>query len=1085
MTIPQSMAYWLAGCLLIVMGYGPHHAHAQLTPDDSLGSEASQVTPNAIVNGRPTDLIEGGAVRGANLFHSFSEFNVENRAQVYFANPAGVDTILTRVTGGNQSFINGTLGVDGAANLYLLNPNGVVFGRNARLDVDGAFAVSTADVWNLDDGGVFSASNPNGPPLLTVSLTPGLQYSAAQQGDVINAGTLTVNANQDLTLRGETVVNRGTLGGNVILRADADVRFEGFAFSFFSQLNSLIAIAGEQMRINAPLDATSGSINLTADVMSISSSIEAAVDINGTANRINISGLIFGFPTFISTVGGNINLTATDQIMVNRNSSIRTDNGGNIDLTADQITVTENSSVITNNGGNITVLVLEELQLTQAGKLQTTASGANNGGTIDIQTQSISLDGNFLGIPSAISTLLERNGSGQAGSIIIDTNTLSITNGASISALNATSNSLGRGGSIDITASNVYIDGVGDITATPSSVQTLSTSAGSTGELNLSTDELTIINGGRILTFSEGSGDSGVINIRSSQAMLDGNSSGIGSGTTGSGNSGDVIVIADDLSVTNGANILTLNQQGIGRSGDIYIVASYIFLEGVSEPPTIGSAVGSSGGGGNLIIVADEILIANGAIIEAETRGLGTAGDISVEASRIVVDGENIAADRSSAINTTVVNDAGGDGGDLLITVGELIVLDGAFVATRSAGQGNSGDVTIIATRVALDGASRRAGQQPSRIESLVDDEGDGGNIALTTEELSLTNTGAIRTTNTGSGRSGELRVTATDSATLDQGSIVSGTFSQSDSGDIILNAQRLTLQNGSTIGANAAPTGDVGDANPVAGTIDVVANAVTLDRSAIATEGTLGGGGNVFVVADSYLLLRNGSRITTNAGTQFAGGDGGNIDIRAPFVAAVLSENSDITANAFSGSGGRVTVTARDIIGLEFQDQLTPNSDITASSTTGADGVTEFNRLTNVDVQEGLSNLPIDLADPSGLINRSCELQSSANASEFSVTGRGGLPSNPTNALDENALVEDLGPTPTHQVNPANPPNGFAANSLDGVPAAIVEPQSWQQQADGSIYLYATAATSGTPPLDTNCATVADSPQSSLQPLP
>ena len=116
-----SLAPWLA---LVA----PLPAPAQLIPDATLGTEASTITSGMEVRGGLADLVEGGATRGSNLFHSFLEFNIDDGQQLYFANPAGIDAILTRVTGGNPSTFSGTLGVDGAANLFLINPNGLVFG---------------------------------------------------------------------------------------------------------------------------------------------------------------------------------------------------------------------------------------------------------------------------------------------------------------------------------------------------------------------------------------------------------------------------------------------------------------------------------------------------------------------------------------------------------------------------------------------------------------------------------------------------------------------------------------------------------------------------------------------------------------------------------------------------------------------------------------------------------------------------------------------------------------------------------------------------------------------------------------------
>ncbi|NEO63304.1 MAG: filamentous hemagglutinin N-terminal domain-containing protein, partial [Moorea sp. SIO4G2] len=129
-------------------------ALGQITPDNTLDNESSIVTPNVNVNGNLADLIEGGAIRESNLFHSFSDFNVAEFGRVYFANPAGVANILSRVTGGNVSNILGTLGVLGNANLFVINPNGIVFGANSRLDIRGSFFGSTAESVLFEDGTV-------------------------------------------------------------------------------------------------------------------------------------------------------------------------------------------------------------------------------------------------------------------------------------------------------------------------------------------------------------------------------------------------------------------------------------------------------------------------------------------------------------------------------------------------------------------------------------------------------------------------------------------------------------------------------------------------------------------------------------------------------------------------------------------------------------------------------------------------------------------------------------------------------------------------------------------------------------------
>jgi filamentous hemagglutinin family protein len=152
-------------------------ASAQITPDNSLGAERSTLSP--------TNIIGGGAQRGANLFHSFLEFNLGNGQRIDFANPAGVDRILARITGNNRSSILGTLGVQGTADLFLINPNGIVFGPNARLNVRGSFLATTASAVQFGNQGVFSADIPDAPALLTVNPSA-LWFNRLQTASIVN-----------------------------------------------------------------------------------------------------------------------------------------------------------------------------------------------------------------------------------------------------------------------------------------------------------------------------------------------------------------------------------------------------------------------------------------------------------------------------------------------------------------------------------------------------------------------------------------------------------------------------------------------------------------------------------------------------------------------------------------------------------------------------------------------------------------------------------------------------------------------------------------------------------------------------------
>lgn len=133
----------------------PNAAKSQITPDSTLGTENSKV--NSIDELR--DRIEGGAIKGENLFHSFEEFNVREGLEVYFANPEEISNIFSRITGNNISEIFGTLGVEGVANLFLINPNGIVFSENAQIDVGGSFIATTAEGVHFEDGKVFGVAD--------------------------------------------------------------------------------------------------------------------------------------------------------------------------------------------------------------------------------------------------------------------------------------------------------------------------------------------------------------------------------------------------------------------------------------------------------------------------------------------------------------------------------------------------------------------------------------------------------------------------------------------------------------------------------------------------------------------------------------------------------------------------------------------------------------------------------------------------------------------------------------------------------------------------------------------------------------
>jgi filamentous hemagglutinin family protein len=195
---------------------------AQIVPDGTLGTESSVVTPDA---GGLRDVISVGATRGANLFHSFEQFSVFSGREAFFNNAASIQNIISRVTGGSVSNIDGLLRANGTANLFLLNPNGIIFGPNARLEIGGSFVGSSASSLNFADGNSFSATEPTTTPLLTVSVPIGLQFGSTAGAIVVQGQPNVAGSDKD----GLSVGSEATLalvGGNVSL-AGGVLRAEG------------------------------------------------------------------------------------------------------------------------------------------------------------------------------------------------------------------------------------------------------------------------------------------------------------------------------------------------------------------------------------------------------------------------------------------------------------------------------------------------------------------------------------------------------------------------------------------------------------------------------------------------------------------------------------------------------------------------------------------------------------------------------------------------------------------------------------------------------------------------------------------
>jgi large exoprotein involved in heme utilization and adhesion len=201
---------------------------------------------------------------------------------------------------------------------------------------------------------------------------------------------------------------------------------------------------------------------------------------------------------------------------------------------------------------------------------------------------------------------------------------------------------------------------------------------------------------------------------------------------------------------------------------------------------------------------------------------------------------------------------------------------------------------------------------------------------------------------------------------------------------------------------------------------------------------------------------MRHKSEISTTAGTAQAGGDGGNITIDADFIVTIPKEDSDITANAFTGRGGNINITTQGIYGLQFRPHPTSLSDITASSEFGVQGIVQIN-TPDVDPSRGLVNLP---NEPVNLeVAQGCQGGGTQASVEFFNTGKGGLAPNPYEPISSSDIWEDVPPLAQRTASSASADSTSASPATP--PHKIVEAQGWLMNEKGQVVLVAQMPTS------------------------
>jgi filamentous hemagglutinin family protein len=475
----------------------------------------------------------------------------------------------------------------------------------------------------------------------------------------------------------------------------------------------------------------------------------------------------------------------------------------------------------------------------------------------------------------------------------------------------------------------------------------------------------------------------------------------------------------------------------------------------------------ATGAGGNLTVDTGRLIVRDGAQVSASTFDAGAAGNLVVKASEAVeLIGTSADGQWLSGLSTLVLQEATGVGGNLTVETQQLILRNGAQIGAGTYGAGAGSTLAVSASEsIELIGTSAD-GQYSSSLYTAVEAgaTGAGGNLTLSTGRLILRDGAVISAATLGEGSGGTLEVNASDSVELigtsADGQVPSLLSAQStdtaEAGDLKISTGLLKIRDGAQVSVSSEGSGD-------AGNLEVQAHSIFLDKKGqLIARTASGNGGNITLNVRDLLLQRHDSQIATDArgGT----GNGGNIVINGQFIVAVPNENSDITANAVRGRGGNINITTSGIYGQEFRPSPTPRSDITASSDFGVNGTVQIN-TPDVDPSRGLTNLPQQLVDVSGLVDSSCAVAVSEE-SNFVVTGRGGVPPSPNETLRSARVLVDLGsneirtqqsaiPSPQGAVS-INPKLRLTGASFSNPSAPLVEATGWVRGSKGEVILTA-----------------------------
>ncbi|MDM8566665.1 filamentous hemagglutinin N-terminal domain-containing protein [Candidatus Halobeggiatoa sp. HSG11] len=715
----MKLQYILTVLLLIC-----HSTNAEIITDGTLGQQINLPGPDFQITSNQ------GQQYGDNLFHSFQDFNLNSSESATFSGSNSVQNIISRVTGGNPSNIDGLISSTiPNADMYFLNPYGVIFGPNAKLDVQGSFHVSTADYLRLGENGRFDAHNPS-DSILTVAPIESFGFLTNSAASIeITDSNLQVLPTKALSI----------IAGDINLTNTKPTVYDKASHHILT--NQLIAPNGL-----ITVDAK-GTINLTNFGIDTSGSFGGQINIRG--KRLEMDDSRISSHTFGEFDGQAIDIQVDNLFMQDSDiiaNTYGTGDGSKINLQIDEtLTATKLDRPLgvefeTNLRGSshISTLTAGEGDKGVSGDITINAGYIDLRHAAEIRSRSFSKakSGNITlrvadtfqaidTVPLNIATLSIIGGvhtfsfaNGDSGNIDVIAQNIILNKGSVIAA---STFGAGHGGSIFIQADTINLKEQGELTGTPTAIASTSQGVGKAGKVEVHARNITLENGGTITTSS----------------FLSGNSDKL------------IVTVSDTLTIFGMAKLLykflglemfypsNISSASVtnGQANNVYIQAKHIILDAGG---TIGSFTYGYGDGGNTEVIADTIKISGwqdsiplyrSGINNSSTSldpHAGLAGNINIAANKIIIsDG--------GAINSSAMNAIGGN---IVVNTKDMIYLldQGSIITSVQSGIGDGGNINIFNPQFILLNQGKIAAQA---------DAGHGGNIRITTDHL-ITSTDSL-----------------------------------------------------------------------------------------------------------------------------------------------------------------------------------------------------------------------------------------------------------------------------------------------------------------------------------------------------